>query len=114
MTAVISGLLGAGVASVVAPWSNWGVEKRKSDRECRRVLIREGRAGIAALDSAYDAVGTAWYESLRAHLTEDEILKVEGIYNPRMAVVEPDPSARGRKPGIDTLARAVARIERNW
>jgi hypothetical protein len=116
-TAIISGLfglLGGGVASLLAPWSRWGVEKRKSDREYRRGLIRAWRAGIAGLDSPYDAVGTEWYESLRMRLTDDEIREVEGVYLPRTAVVEPDPSDRGRKPGIDTLARAVARTEQMW
>ena len=46
ITAIISGLLGAGVASVVAPWSNWGVEKRRSDRQYRRDLIRDWRDGV--------------------------------------------------------------------
>jgi hypothetical protein len=116
---LISGLLGGGVASVVAPWSNWGVEKRKDDREYRRGLIRSWRIGIAALSSEKEALGTDWYESLRPHLTGDEILKVEGEYvppRPRSVVVPADPGtpARGRKPEIDLLARAVTRVEREW
>jgi hypothetical protein len=117
--AIISGLLGAGVASVVAPWSNWGVEKRRSDREYRRGLIQSWRNGIAELTSEKEALGTGWYESLRPHLTSDEILKVEGEYvppGPRTFVVPADPGAPavGRKPEIDLLARAVTRVEREW
>jgi hypothetical protein len=116
-TAIISGvlgLLGGGVASLLAPWSKWGVEKRKIDRQYRRDLIRQWRSGIANLTTSYNAIGNLWYESLRAHLTDDEIRAVEGGYSPRTTVVEPDASERGRKPGIDVLARAVARIERRW
>jgi hypothetical protein len=116
---IISGLLGAGVASVVAPWSNWGVEKRRCDRQYRRDLIRDWRIGIASLSSEKQALGTGWYESLGPHLTQDEILKVEGEYvppHPRTVVIQADPGspARGRKPEIDLLARAVTRIEREW
>jgi hypothetical protein len=116
---IISGLLGAGVASVVAPWSNWGVEKRRSDRQYRRDLIRDWRTGIASLSSEEQALGTMWYESLRPHLTQDEILKVEGEYvppRPRTFVVPADPGAPavGRKPEIDLLARAVTRVEQEW
>lgn len=130
-TAIISGLLGAGVASVVAPWSLWGVEKRRSDRQYRRDLIRDWRNGIAQLTSGRSALGTGWYESLRPHLTQDEILKVEGEYvPPRTRTVETedlDPPrqidfgryevtdpALGRKPEIELLARAVTRVEREW
>jgi hypothetical protein len=55
--AIISGLLGAGVASVVAPWSNWGVEKRRSDRDYRRRLVQSWRNGIAELTSEKKALG---------------------------------------------------------
>jgi hypothetical protein len=98
--AIISGLLGAGVASVVAPWSNWGVEKRKSDRQYRRDLVRDWRNGIAKLTSENEALGTGWYESLRPHLTQDEILKVEGEYvpprrRPQTRQIEIDPPTTG-------------------
>jgi hypothetical protein len=117
---IISGLLGAGVASVVAPWSNWGVEKRRSDREYRRGLIMSWRNGIAELTSEKEALGSQWYESLRSHLTHDELLKVEGEYVPprprtvEIVVDEPTSRARGRKPEIDLLARVVTRVEREW
>jgi hypothetical protein len=117
--AIISGLLGAGVASVVAPWSNWGVEKRKNDREYKRRLIQSWRNGVAELTSEKEALGTRWYETLRPHLTADEILKVEGVYTaprPRTFAVPADPGspAVGRKPEIDLLVRAVTRVEREW
>jgi hypothetical protein len=132
ITAIVSGLLGGGVGSVVAPWSYWGVEKRRSDRQYRRDLIRDWRNGIAKLTSEEQALGTGWYESLRPHLTQDETLKVEGDYvPPRTRMVESsllDPPrqidiggpyqvthpAVGRKPEIDVLARAVTRVEREW
>jgi hypothetical protein len=117
--AVISGLFGGGVASLVAPWSQWGVEKRRSDRQHRRDLIREWRTGIAALSSEKEALGTEWYESLRPHMSKDEILKVEGAYKPpqpRVSSVQADPGspAVGRKPQIDVLARVVMRVEQQW
>ena len=93
-------LLGGGVASLIAPWSQWGVEKRKSDREHRRGLVRAWQAGIAKLESAFEAVGTEWYESLRPHLTGDEVETVEGTYSPRTIVVEVGPSQRGRQPAL--------------
>jgi hypothetical protein len=119
ITAVITGLLGGGVASVVAPWSHWGMEKRRSDRAYRRGLIESWRDGIAQLTSEKEALGAPWYESLRPHLTQDEILKVEGEYippRPRTFVVPAPPGvpAVGRKPEVDLLARAVARVEREW
>ena len=113
---------------------NWGVEKRRSDREFRRRLIGSWRNGIAGLTSEKKALGTGWYESLRPHLTQDEILKIEDEYVPprTRTVEEPghlpprqldidmggpyqvtDP-AIGRKPEIELLARAVTRVEREW
>jgi hypothetical protein len=54
----VSGLLSGGVASVVAPWSNWGVDMRRSDKQYRQTLVESWRKGIAELATEKEALGT--------------------------------------------------------
>jgi hypothetical protein len=116
-TAIISGLfglLGGGVASLIAPWSQWGVEKRRGDRQHRRDLVREWRNGLAQLESGQDAPGTEWYESLRPHLTDDEIRQVEPVRHPRVVTISIDAPIVARDAATNALAGAVARTEQGW
>lgn len=49
-----AGLATGVVGSLVAPWVNWGVDKRRFQHERRRALIDEWRAGVAATEQEGD------------------------------------------------------------
>jgi hypothetical protein len=47
-----AGLASGTVVSLIAPWSNWGIEKRRLRRESRVQRIKEWRKGVNALRAA--------------------------------------------------------------
>jgi hypothetical protein len=50
----VAGLVTGTAGSLTAPWAQWGVEKRRMQRQRRVDLIAEWRAGIDALRAAED------------------------------------------------------------
>ena len=67
--------------------------------------VKKTCATVRVLTNVPKAKTLAWRERRLRH--------GHRTYSPRTSVVEADPSDRGRKPGIDTLARAVARVRGN-
>ena len=69
VAALIGGTAGlaTGVAgSLIAPWSNWGVEKRRIRLQRRQALVDDWRLGIrrhlaSNSDSSMDLVNQYWY-----------------------------------------------------
>ena len=74
---LISALLGF-IGGLIAPWIRWEVEKRRKTREERASLIVEWRNAIDTFNFDNDSPGdTAWYSSLRGHMRQEIIKKVE-------------------------------------
>jgi len=67
IAAVVGGLAGlasGALASVVAPWVNWGIEKRRFRLQRRRELVGEWRAGLADAEANGLFGGGGSYEHL--------------------------------------------------
>ena len=56
-------MLSAVIASVVAPWASWSVEKRRSERDQRKAMVASWREGIAKLKGA-EVAATGTHEAL--------------------------------------------------
>jgi hypothetical protein len=39
----IAGVVTGSISAVVAPWANWGIEKRRHSRESRKQIIQSAR-----------------------------------------------------------------------
>lgn len=95
------GVVSGGIASLVAPWAQWGVEKRREQLAHRRALVQSWRAGVAEFAAALTDYSGAthdteylereWYLSLRSRLASEP--------------TSWDP---------DALGDEIARIERGW
>jgi hypothetical protein len=113
ITALIALVSGA-VGSLLAPWAQWGVEKRRERLAHRRVLVATWRKGLARWewDAAanpatppLDLFRTDWYGSL------SPFLKKGLAGQERTLVVTPV----GDRSGIaSTLQGEIDRIEREW
>ncbi len=47
LIAAVVGLLSGAVGSLLAPWANWGVEKRRKRFDARHEIISRGRQAVA-------------------------------------------------------------------
>lgn len=108
-TAIIGVVGGFASGSAVAAWANWGIEKRRLNRQRQYALLDSWRSGIASLGNAsyHAAFHTPWYETLRPHLAADVVARLE---RPNTVIVNPG-SARFSK---NLFTGEVDRIEREW
>lgn len=67
---VVSAVTGA-IASLVAPWANWGVEKRKNKLLWRKGFINECKRIIGKNDFDLDIFReSSFYSNLKSHLSD--------------------------------------------
>lgn len=113
-------LVTGGIASLVAPWAQWGVEKRRETRTHRRALLEEWRTGIADLGGSAVALGgsdeayrdTVWYGSLEQYLSPEVLEKLLDT-NVQLLVRRPSGGVRFGTVA-DELRAEVARIQKDW
>lgn len=51
----VAGVVTGAIGSLAAPWANWAVEKRRTDRAEKRAAVEAWRSGIAARKSKWRA-----------------------------------------------------------
>lgn len=105
----IVGLITGTIASLIAPWVQWGIEKRRSKIEYRRAQIRRWRDAIEGFnfDGEKSFGDTSTYAEIRPYIPADFLKSFEEgtIF-----------AAGGRGPNHVKyrLLDAISRQERNW
>jgi hypothetical protein len=101
VTAFGAGALG----SLLAPWANWGIEKRRARLEHRRNQIKRWRqfaddalAKSFGPDSVFIDVTTEWFE-MRPYVSEEVRTTIEGPYRDDQPLV---------------LLRGLTDLEKRW
>jgi hypothetical protein len=114
VTAIIAGVVGlftGAIGSLLAPWAQWGIEKRRKRVERRSALIDNWRKLLAVPEFERAAVlNDPSYGVLRPLLLEEARKRVERPANHIITVLQGASSS----PDSDALLREVARIERDW
>jgi hypothetical protein len=106
----VLGLIAGVVGSLVAPWVQWAVEKRRGRTNHRRELIKTWRSDFQKFDYDDHRLGdSAAYTSLRPHLRPEVR---DAIEKPRTAYVPNE----GRHGSVkqQMLLDEVARLEKEW
>jgi hypothetical protein len=108
----IVGLITGAIGSLIAPWVQWGIEKRRLRRESRREHITVWRTAVDRDDFAYQpfAQGNA-YATLRPHLPKALRQTIDQWKNPGIVTSLP---IIGRDPIQVRLLEEIARVERKW
>jgi len=82
LTKILPALLGfvAGIAaSLIAPWVNWGIEKKRQRQASRKELIKTTRAFLASSEwNQLNFSSTVTYSEIRPHLNKSTISTIEG------------------------------------
>lgn len=73
----LTGLLAGAIGSLIAPWINWGIEKRKLRLTARRELITTARHSLEAGLKKNDFRESTIYSQLRPFLSEHTQKKIE-------------------------------------
>ena len=106
----VIGFLGGVIGSLIAPWVQWGIEKRRLRQSKRRELINNCRMFLATDVDNKTFRKTELYSKLRPHLYQ---LVIEEIEKDDTPVSEADET-----PATDQFKSKVlediARIEKEW
>ena len=108
--AAICGLAGGIVGSLIAPWVQWGVERRRQRQAKRRELIRSGRSLLSTDIDKKTFRETEVYSQLRPHLYQAVIDAIEKDGSKENAQENEDGPEDFKSPLLDDIAR----IEREW
>ncbi|SRX93244.1 hypothetical protein MSP7336_01480 [Mycobacterium shimoidei] len=104
----VAGLATGALGSVIAPWVNWGIEKRRSDRQHRRDLVKAWREGVTYEGHDFVlALNSNWYETLRPNMKPETVERLE---RQRTSIVPPDNHRHFK----DVFTGEIDRIEREW
>ena len=108
----VVGLISGAIGSLIAPWVQWGVEKKRLRRASRQDQIAAWRTAVDRDDFAYQpfAQGNA-YATLRPHLPKDLRQTIDQWKNPGIVTSLP---VMGRDPIQVRLLEEIARVERKW
>lgn len=71
------GLVSGAVGSLIAPWVNWGIEKRRAKLEARRRFIADARAELQHNPDKKKFRESVLYSRLRPHLSERTSKEIE-------------------------------------
>ena len=111
LTAIVSAVIGGAIASLLAPFVAWQIEKKKIRLETRRQLIAAARAFLQVDHAKKEIAESDVYSRLRFFLNHELVKKLESD----AILIE---LGGGRGAGVDNfsskLLDEVARIEKEW
>lgn len=71
------GLVSGAIGSLIAPWVNWGIEKKRANLEARRRFIADARAELQHNPDKEKFRDSVLYSRLRPHLSEHTSKEIE-------------------------------------
>lgn len=112
LIAAIVGLLTGAIGSLIAPWVNWGIEKRRKKHENRAALVETWQAIIANPKFERDRImNHPSYGALKPLLSAGAVKQLHRPANAHIVL-------RGGSSSGDAdrtlLQHEIARIEREW
>jgi hypothetical protein len=109
----VTGALGA----LGAPWMAWRVDRERIAQQARRERLTEWRTGLTECErlELMDTrvfLTSAWYASLRPHLTPTEVEELE--FTPYRHILVAEAGTQHRHRLAVMLADAIDRIATAW
>jgi hypothetical protein len=97
----IIGLITGAVGSLLAPWANWGIEKRRLRVNRQRDIIDNERRNLTNY-SKEQIRNSAEYAAIRSHLSSDLVSRIEAH------------TAGGERSIHASIMRELSELEGEW
>ena len=98
----IAGLIAGAISSLLAPWANWGVEKRRLRLDRQRNIIDNARRNLT--DYSREQIrNSTEYAAIRSHLSADLVSKIEARN-----------TSGGEQSIYASIMRELSEWERKW
>ena len=103
---LVSGLIG----SLIAPWVNWGIEKRRVNMEARRRFIADARAELQHNPDKEKFRDSVLYSRLHPHLSDQTSQEIESD----AMIVKVGGRANGINNFIPQVLDDIRKLEAKW
>lgn len=100
----VAGLVAGTIASLIAPWINWGIEKRRMRRQKRQGLLTQLRSYLESPSNRPDILEQKEYLQLKRHMRQETVNKLE----------EGDPPRRMDREKRKVLLDELHHLEDKW
>jgi hypothetical protein len=107
----IVGLISGAIGSLIAPWSLWGVEKRRAKRQYRVEQIARWRDALRGDFDRRSFVSSEAYSTLKPYMPKRLVEEIEKSRNPFYFVALPKDNEDSMRA---YLLEVVAEVERKW
>jgi hypothetical protein len=109
---IILGFFSGAAGSLIAPWVNWGIEKKRDKIKARRSLISDARKFIRSKSfSAFDFSEETYFIQLKPFMNDAVIEHVEMFDDYFNAIDDSSTLPEGLKA---ELLQELHRIEQKW
>jgi uncharacterized membrane-anchored protein YhcB (DUF1043 family) len=112
--AAVTGLGSGAVASLLTPWSQWGVDKRRQQRAARTKLVDDWRAMVARHlhNGGAQIIDDADYLKLRRHLSPERLKRLE--LSGRHFTFREGAEGISAHDRLSAVTEEIDRLEREW
>jgi len=118
----VTGLITGTIGSLIAPWVNWGIEKKKLKRKSQEDLMRSAREALSKEDlTNKEFRHLPIYSRIKPHLSEQAIKAIEGTHrqdantsNEAIIVVMGEERNSGVNPFKNKVFDELAKLEKDW
>jgi len=124
LIAAASGAIAAVIGSLIEPWVQWAVERRRDRQKYRRELIQSWRELISEqvgktiqLPEIEDISHTSEYSMMKQHLSDASREWIETPWSKRIDYVKQVGPSAWRKEKMEYRRRLldeIARLEQDW
>lgn len=114
-SSIIVAAVSGAAASLLAPWSQWGVEKRRLREQARRELVRSWYELIEDYkNNNVSIVDHKNYATLRQHLTSKVITSLEVKDSKNSITIEIGKRGISADRDLRAIIGEIRRIEKEW
>ena len=108
LISAIAGLISGTIASLIAPWVNWQIEKVRTRSKYRKEKIKRWRKEIDESPSFAEFLQTSTYTELKHRFSKEELKQFSHIWLDRNSKVDTEKSKLAR------FHEEVNKIEKEW
>ena len=111
LIAAVTGTVSGAIGSLVAPWVQWAVERRRDRVKARRERIAEWRRVVGRASSFDDVVNTSVFAELKKHMKSED---VKSMLSSVWVTVGGGAGVAAGDPKLKRLLAVIDKVEGDW
>jgi len=110
LISAIAGLISGTIASLIAPWVNWQIEKVRTRNQYRKEKIKKWRMEIERSSSFAEFLQTSTYTELKHRFSKEELKRFSSSH----ISIDRNPDVNTKKRYAARFHEEVNKKEKEW